>query len=247
MNQQINYNNNLNNTNFCYDGVTLKKKEIFQLSNPSNNLKNINKRDYNSYYSSNFNSRDINDFCENQINESKEYLNPNNMNISYPNVTNEWKNENVNNADNNCREQNNRTKMGNINSFMERSLQNVNFIDSNNSKNIWSNPIANNSFPNFYTTDCNSIDNDDINYLGMNTRKTKKTNECDLHLKRSMLQPDFRHGNRFYEIKPTNTRRENYKGIGNDNARKFQDQTEEMYKSMNWSKAYDNVAGIGRT
>ena len=81
----------------------------------------------------------------------------------------------------------------------------------------------------------------------MNTRKTKKTNECDLHLKRSMLQPDFRHGNRFYEIKPTNTRRENYKGIGNDNARKFQDQTEEMYKSMNWSKAYDNVAGIGRT
>ena len=70
--------------------------------------------------------------------------------------------------------------------------------------------------------------------------------DCDLHLKRSMLQPDLRQGNRFYEIKPENTRRENHRGIGNENARKFQNQTEEMYKDMNWSKSYDIAAGINR-
>jgi len=227
--------NNKNNPN--------NLQQTFQSSIPLNNYFNNESKKENK---SNFNIRDINDFCENQLLQSKEYLNPNNTNTLYPNVINEWKNENINIAENNCREQNNRTKMGNINSFMERSLQTINFIDNNNSKNIWSNPISNNSFPNFHLSDGNTLDNDETTYLGISTRNTRKLDDHDLHLKRSMLQPDFRQGNRFYEIKPTNTRRENYRGIGNENARKFQTQTEEMFKDMNWSKSYDIAAGINR-
>ena len=216
-------------------------QQTFQPSiplNKNNNFNNGSKKEN----KSNFNIRDINDFCENQILQSNEYLNPNNTHNVYPTVIN----ENINSKENNCREQNNRTKMGNVNSFMERSLQTVNFIDNNNSKNIWSNPISNNSFQNFHINDGNTIDNDEATYLGISTRNTRKMDDGDLHLKRSMLQPDFRQGNRFYEIKPANTRRENYRGIGNENARKFQTQTEEMFKDMNWSKSYDIAAGINR-
>ena len=254
-NQQKCYHNKIEND--CHECVSQKTQDIFKFhrnnkTNPNNLQKtihssipsnNISKKD--TRLMNNFNIRDINDFCENKLVTSNEYLNPNNIQKVYPNVTNEWKNEKINSSENNCREKNNRTKMGNTNSFMERSLQSVNFIDNNNSKNIWSNPISN-SFPNFNINDCNTLDSDESTYLGINTRNSRKMDDCDLHLKRSMLQPDLRQGNRFYEIKPENTRRENHRGIGNENARKFQNQTEEMYKDMNWSKSYDIAAGINR-
>jgi len=135
---------------------------------------------------------------------------------------------------------------GNINSFMQRSLDTFGFIENNNSKNIWKNPIVNSSFPKAHLSE-NEIES---NYLGVNTRGNRKLGNTELnsdfHLKRSMLQPDFRTGNRFFEYKPTNSRRDSHKDIGNQNVRKFQNQTEQLYKEMDHTKAYDNAAGINR-
>ena len=141
------------------------------------------------------------------MNNHSNYINPNNIIKKYPKTVN---NDSINRKDNN------------INLFMQRSLDTFNFIENNNSKNIWKNPIHNNSFTNnLFKT--NEVEN---SYLGISTRRKKKLEETelnsDLHLKRSMLQPDFRTGNRFFEYKPTNTRRDNYKDIGNQNAIKFQ-------------------------
>ena len=67
--------------------------------------------------------------------------------------------------------------------------------------------------------------------IGISTRNVRKVDNFDTHLSRSMLQPDFRQGNRFFEMKPENTRRENYRGIDNENVRKFQNQSQEFYKN----------------
>ena len=160
-----------------------------------------------------------------------EYINPNDINKKYPSMS-----ENYKTKDNEK----------NINSFMKRSLDTINFIQRNNNSNIWANPIANSSFPSVHISN-KEIEN---TYLGISTRGSRKLDNTDfnndLHLRRSMLQPDFRHGNRFYENKPTNTRRESYRRLGNENVRKFQDQTEKMYKEMTYTKAYDKAAGINR-
>ena len=198
-----------------------------------------------------------NNFFEDRITQLKDYVNPNDVHKTYPMTINEnMENKNLGNESTNIekteisgRGQNNRTKdsiNGNINSFMKRSLDTIGFIEHNNNKNIWCNPISNNSFPNVHISD-NDIDNI---YLGISTRDRRKLDNTDfnsnLHLRRSMLQPDFRQGNRFYEEKPTNTRRESFRDLGNQNAQKFQTQTEQMYREMNYTKAYDNAAGINR-
>ena len=179
------------------------------------------------------NPKDVGNFFEQNIIQSKQYISPN-INPVYPSVINEWKPENslinLQGSTSNCIEQNNRKNITRENLFMERSVQSIPFI--NNSKNIQSHQISD-SFQN------------DTN-LGINTRSLRKMDDCDLHLKRSMMQPDIRHGNRFYEIKPTNTRRDNYRGIGNENVMKFQNQTEKMYRDMNLSKSYDIAAGMNR-
>ena len=166
-----------------------------------------------------------------------DYIDPSNRNNTYP--------QTVNDAVSNCRDLNNRSKNDGTNSFMSRSLETVNFIENNNSKNIWSNPIINSSFP----TTAGGGEADNI-YMGINTRGARKMDTTDfnqdLHLRRSMLQPDTRQGNRFFEFKPTNTRRESYRDVGNQNAQKFQTQTEELYQKMNYTQAYDNAAGINR-
>ena len=123
-------------------------------------------------------------------------------------------------------------KRNNVNSFMERSLQTFGFINDNNSKQSW------------FQEDITHVDNN----IGLTTRNSRKLENTDnnLHLQRSMLQPDFRHGNRFYEFKPVDTRRENFRGIGNENIRKFQNQTGELYQDMTLSKAYDTLYRVNR-
>lgn len=173
------------------------------------------------------------------------YINPNTTNKTYPKT----ENDNIHNARREIsgRDFNNRTKdmnNNNINSFMRRSLETVGFIENNN-KNIWQTSLINNSFPNIPISNVN-----ENSHLGISTRGTRKLDSTDfnnnLHLRRSMLQPDFRQGNRFYEDKPFNTRRDSYRDVGNQNAKKFQDQTKQMYSEMNYTKAYDKAAGINR-
>ena len=202
------------------------------------------------FHNGNVKIRESSNFFGGRIVNPTDYVNPDDKNKKYPSTANR---DNFNDVsltreaktDYTGRGENNRTK-NNINSFMSRSLDTVGFIENNNNKNIWSNPIANNSFPTVHISD-NEIEN---TYLGISTRDNRKLDNTDfnsdLHLRRSMLQPDFRQGNRFYEDKPTNTRRDNYRRIGNENARKFQNQTETIYKEMNYTKAYDQAAGINR-
>jgi hypothetical protein len=129
----------------------------------------------------------------------KEYVNPEKVNKSYSKVDKKVEQD--------------------VGSFMKRSLDAMNFIKDNNSKNIWENPMVYSSSihtPNIERTD-------DV-YMGMTTRKERKIdikNNEDMFLKRSMMGTDFRHGNRFYEIKPLNTRTFTYREHGNEQAIKF--------------------------
>ncbi len=126
-------------------------------------------------------------------------------------------------------------------SFMERSLDTFSFIQNNNSQNIWENSLIN-------STSISSSNNSNIEdniHLGMITRKPKKNefnakNE-DLHLKRSILNTNFMHGNRFYEIKPTNSRRHNYRDIGNEHIRQNQSETKELLKQNKYGDAYNKI------
>jgi len=199
------------------------------------------------FHNGNVKIRETGNFFGDRIINPKDYVNPDNIDKKYPSTSNR-DSQNLSSeakAELSGREQNNRSK-NNINSFMRRSLDTVGFIERNNNSNIWSNPIANSSFPTVHIAN-NEIEN---TYLGISTRGSRKLDNTDfnsdLHLRRSMLQPDFRQGNRFYEDKPTNTRRESYRNLGNENARKFQNQTEKMYKEMDYTRAYDQAAGINR-
>lgn len=203
------------------------------------------------FHNGNVKIRENSNFFGDRIINPKDYVNPDNINKRYPTTSNVDRHNLSNEAKTEVsgREQNNRTKdsnSGNVNSFMRRSLDTVGFIERNNNSNIWSNPIANSSFPMVHIAN-NEIEN---TYLGISTRGSRKLDNTDfnsdLHLRRSMLQPDFRHGNRFYEDKPTNTRRESFRRLGNENARNFQNQTERMYQEMDYTKAYDQAAGINR-
>lgn len=158
------------------------------------------------------------------------YINPNIHNIKYA------KTNNRDDIKFNFKE----NKRSNINSFMDRSLDTVNFIKENNNKNIWFNPIVNTTCPKFNIIN-NKIEN---NNIGIDTRGNRKLNVNDnLHLNRSMMLPDFRHGNRFFEFKPQNSRRETYRDIGNKNAIKFQNQTQQMFQNQDYAKAYDTAYG----
>lgn len=185
----------------------------------------------------------------NDTNTMKDYTNPYNINKNYPQTVNNNRTNIEAKNEISGRENNNRTNdmiNGNINSFMKRSLETLDFIENNNNQNLWHNPIINNSFPNFYF----SNDDNHNTTMGISTRGGRKLDDTNfnnnLHLQRSMLQPDFRQGNRFYEDKPSNTRRDSYRGIGNQNVLKFQDQTKKMYNDLNYTKAYDTAAGINR-
>jgi hypothetical protein len=203
------------------------------------------------FHNGNVKIRENGNFFGNRIINPKDYVNPDDVNKNYPSTSNIDSQSLTSEAKTELsgREHNNRTKdskSGNINSFMRRSLDTVGFIERNNKSNIWSNSIANSSFPTAHIAD-NEIEN---TYLGISTRGNRKLDNTDfnndLHLRRSMLQPDFRQGNRFYEDKPANTRRESFRRLGNENVRKFQNQTESMYREMNYTKAYDQAAGINR-
>lgn len=112
--------------------------------------------------------------------------------------------------------------------FMKRSLENLQFMQNNNKQNIWTNPISDGSFPktHIHNPFMESI------HKGVGTRQIRKISDSrsnnDLHLKRSLIQPDYRFGNRFMEYKPSDTRNSN-KNIGNQYANKYQQQSNELF------------------
>jgi hypothetical protein len=204
------------------------------------------------FHNSNVKITDSNNFFDDRISQLSNYVNPDSSNKQYSKLQNSTTSSSYNTQMPDTskelfgRELNNRSKETNVNSFMKRSLDTVGFMETNNSKNIWSNPIVNSSFPTTHISE-NDIES---NYLGVTTRGHRKLDDNnfngDLHLRRSMLQPDLRQGNRFFELKPASTRRESFRNVGNESAIKFQNQTEELYKKMNYTQSYDAAAGINR-
>ena len=228
----------------CYVCKREKEREkLFNNSNVNGNINTTPSNGTNNQFGGEIKTNP--NFFNDQILQTSDYMNPENSQKKYPTTSNRDSN-NANNA-NNASSLRKDDKNGKVNSFMQRSLDTFGFIENNNSKNIWSNPIANNSFPSAHISNNES---NESNYLGVSTRGNRKLgnteSNTDFHLKRSMLQPDFRSGNRFFEYKPTNTRRDSYKDLGNENARKFQNQTEQLFNEMDHTKAYDQAAGINR-
>jgi len=111
------------------------------------------------------------------------YINPNISNIKYATTNNRE------DTKFNCREKNNKTNnsvIDNKNSFMNRSLESVKFIEENNNKNIWYNPMVNTSCPKFNIVN-NKFEN---THVGINTRGNRKLNVNDnLHLKNLGPEP----------------------------------------------------------
>lgn len=129
-------------------------------------------------------------------NQNTNYINPNHINTTYPtlNILGREQNNQTHNLHNQ-----------NITSFMKRSLENADFIKYQNDQ-------------------CNNTYDDNIQYnsnnyihTGIQTRGNKKTQFSEInnniHLSRSIVQPDFRQGNRFYEDKPFNSRKDNFREI----------------------------------
>ena len=97
---------------------------------------------------------------------------------------------------------------------MESIFKNNNeYIDPNNHKKVYTH--HNNKRINNFNSRCNndvfqSRDLPNVNFYGSTTRINNRNkiaeNSYNLHLERSMVQPDYRQGNRFYEYKPHSTR-----------------------------------------
>jgi len=122
----------------------------------------------------------------------------------------------------NCTVQQNTSKNNKRYNHMDTIFKNNNeYIDPNNSNRL---PHTNNTSNNNNNLidrflDINnrndviqSSDLPNVNFYGIDTRNnnskkdTLSRNSYNLHLMRSMIQPDNRYGNRFYEYKPSGTR-----------------------------------------
>lgn len=107
------------------------------------------------------------------------------------------------------REKNNRTSYTN-NSFIHRSIDVCPKTTQENST------YSNSSF-------------------GISTRGNRKNTNIhqNNHLERSFVTPDTRYGNRFFEEKPTMTRNNNTRDIGNQQVSQFQQETHRIEKKEN--------------
>jgi hypothetical protein len=121
--------------------------------------------------------------------------------------------------------------------FMERSIEQANFQNNLQNQQLWGNPVLKQNFKS----------SEEIPYMGKHSRRERKLNsEEDLFLQRSLIQPDMRQGNRFYEIMPSSGRREPLRNFDNNNINSFQQQEARIYQQMDYSKAFDKGANVGR-
>ncbi len=116
--------------------------------------------------------------------------------------------------------------------FMNRSLETVDILSQQNPKS-WSH----NSWGQFRGNSQQQGSLMDY-HQGVNTRGNHRTENMrkqqDLFLQRSLVQPDIRVGNRFFEEKPSDTRRARFSTISNQRSQTRQQQS--VYQS-NYSRA----------
>lgn len=86
-------------------------------------------------------------------------------------------------------------------------------------------------------------------HAGLNTRSERKlgqgTDLQNMWLERSMVQPDMRFGNRFYEHLPQGTRKER-SSTSNTRAQERQDASR-VYENRDYSESFDRGAQVGRS
>lgn len=153
-------------------------------------------------------------------------------------------------------EQSKESKLG---VFLDRSLDDSRFMASHQGGDMWGNPLIKRNFPspmNEQVASTQPVNSDMVGsqssqmYSGISSRKTRKLdfggqNE-DMFLKRSLIQPDMRHGNRFYEIMPETDRRQSYRQEDNVRSTQFQQQTAQIAADADFRSAYNSGAAMGR-
>jgi hypothetical protein len=131
--------------------------------------------------------------------------------------------------------------------MMNRSVQESGFLNhQQNTNNLWGNPVIKSNFPKVDEKNLEMIPN-----YGINTRTLRKIDSAgrneNIFLNRSLVQPDMRHGNRFYEIMPQTDRQSGSKRASdNMMANQFQQQSAQIYSQMDYQKAFDSGASISR-
>lgn len=137
--------------------------------------------------------------------------------------------------------------MSNVGVFMERSLEQSNFVQHQNKNQMWGNPILQQNFPS--PLEEKFEHSEPIPYMGISSRSSKKIdskNNEDFFINRSLIQPDMRRGNRFYEIMPSSGRKEPLRNSDNGRVDQFQQQQASMFQQMDYATAFQKGAGMGR-
>jgi len=133
---------------------------------------------------------------------------------------------------------------------MDRSLDESKFMQEQQGH-MWGNPLIRRNFPSPMEQKLEPQEEQTITNYGVSTRKSRKIDPSgrneNIFLNRSMVQPDMRHGNRFYEYMPQ-TDRVSGQRRESDNmmANQFQQQSAQMYSEMDYQRAFDTGAAVGR-
>jgi hypothetical protein len=126
------------------------------------------------------------------------------------------------------------SKTNDIGFFLDRSLDDSKFMVHQKQGDMWGNPLIKRNFP----PPGEVVDSPN----GINSRPGRKIesmgNNEDFFLKRSLVQPDMRHGNRFYEIMPESDRKEPLRQEDNANVKRFQEQSRQFYENYDFRRVY---------
>lgn len=123
---------------------------------------------------------------------------------------------------------------------MGRHLEESSFLQ-NQQNNMWGGSMVEQMFPRPEKSDT---------HMAVGTRGDKKLdfsgrNE-NIFLNRSMVQPDMRYGNRFFEIKPESDRQSGRRDEENNGVNRFQHQNNELFGQKDFRQAFDGGAMMGR-
>jgi hypothetical protein len=141
-----------------------------------------------------------------------------------------------------------RTGESDMGVFMDRSIDDSKFLAEQNKGQLWGNPLIKRNFPS--PMDTKMVPTPTDSHGGVSSRASRKVDSAgrneDMFLRRSMVQPDMRHGNRFYEIMPDTDRRASYRQSDNVRSTQFQQQSAQMHSNHDFRQAYASGASVGR-
>lgn len=129
------------------------------------------------------------------------------------------------------------TQRSNMGVFMDRSLDDSQFFTQHGkAPTTWGNPVIKQNFPPPGSAD-NFVDSNSSMLGGaqdiVSSRNNRKNGaQEDVFLRRSMVQPDMRHGNRFYEIMPEIGRKQGTRSDDSARVAQHQQQSADIQTRM---------------